>query len=359
MQAAAGLLVAFAVASQPLLHGEVNKTAHLAVDDLVARGFRADGACFVVSHAFHFIFVKIAKVGGSSVVKMLKAAVCGVHHPGPWAIHAICTNSTLLDHGQAIDPNMTDGKMQCLRYPPDAKTWMAYFVFVYVREPSSRRLSTVTYCSTSPRGSRGCDKLCASSRGCGRCTPNHCVPLHPYVVTASNESFVDFVGYTETLNSDFRTALMTVSYRHEQRTGSPIAWHPFNLETSVNPSKNQSVCMSAQRCLAAGLTGLGSASWKDDERDVDLFSRSATSVREQNPLLSLQPPGASTMPAPSSVLRFLPQLQCRELQDLAPSRTSCKLYDGQPDKCAKMRVSRKLCTYAQGGCRLSEHILCE
>ena len=220
-------------------------------------------------------------------------AVCGVKHEGPWSFEPShhCRNGTLLDHGQLRKNDSPQGTAQCRSRAPPHALWMDYFVFVFAREPDARRLSTIDYCNFRPH-LRTCCELCASTKGCASCSMNHCTPQHPYIMSASNESYVDYIGRTEALNEGLAAVLRIISRRHEMRTGAPIKWHPFENDIVANVAgKHRAAltCSSAQECFAAASDGFGNATRSDDVRDAALFGRpsrccgsraSATFVRE-------------------------------------------------------------------------------
>ena len=154
------------------LIGHTHSKADYSADALVQRGYRADGVCFLVSRAYRFIYVKLAKTGSSSVVKILKAAVCGLESKGgSWDLKS-CPDGSLLDHGQLHRDNAT--QMQCRLTPPSPSEWAQSFVFTIARSAAERRLSTVRYCAINDRRfamaykhRTSCERRCTSQPSCG------------------------------------------------------------------------------------------------------------------------------------------------------------------------------------------------
>ena len=275
--------------------GRTTKTANYSAPALVQRGYREDGVCFLVSRTYRFVYVKLAKTGSSSVVKILKAAACGLHSKGSWDMD-VCPDGSLLDHGQVSRKKDQATQLQCRLTPPSPSEWAESFVFTFVRAAAERRLSTVKYCWINGRTARtftartSCGARCRSTPDCGVCPPNHCVPMHPYLRSAAGEPFMDYVGNTSRLNADMATILELVSWRHAQRTGRPIAWRAFPNDTHANvhadrpaveadnnckrnsrtPCRNVD-CKSAKQCWDAATAGFGNGSRADHLLDEALF----------------------------------------------------------------------------------------
>ena len=176
-------------------------------------------ACFWVSDRYKFIGVKLAKVGGSSLVKFLKSALCGVTVHGAHDTAAACADLHLLDHGQREGSD-------CVHELPPREKWRDYFVFGFVRNPYARRASMVRYCNI---GGGELARGMPLAAGCGRCSRIHCAPAAAALsvrghagtpLLRRNASLVDFVGHTETLREDLERVLHAV----QARAGRAIAW---------------------------------------------------------------------------------------------------------------------------------------
>ena len=119
-----------------VLHGHVGRNR-----DLYPRSNALHSACYWVSDRYKFIGIKLAKAGGSSMIKFLKSALCGVQVQGAFNVSASCPDIAVLNHGQREQSD-------CLQAPP-ARKWREYFVFVVVRNPYARRASMVRYCGVA------------------------------------------------------------------------------------------------------------------------------------------------------------------------------------------------------------------
>ena len=126
------MLICSVFGSCPSLQGFVQKTAIPQEGD--AQRFAP--ACFLVSHEFQFIAIKLAKTGGSTLLKFIKEFLCGVTFSGPYDVHKACNSTWLLDHGQGGGV-----AADCSPKLPSPHIWKQYFVFVVVRDPMSRRRS--------------------------------------------------------------------------------------------------------------------------------------------------------------------------------------------------------------------------
>jgi len=225
-------------------------------------GYMPDN-CFVFSDAYKFIFVKQQKNAGSSIIQILKEAICNVQTTGTWG-GAACSNVTLLNHGQRAGDIVS--RADCVKdIHQISSTFHDYFVFSFLRHPAERAASMVQYCAINWRNRTGC-KQC-ESRGCGVCPPNHCGPQFPRLFSRSGRAYVDYIGHVETLGEDMKEILSIISARHVVRTGgSPIKFtNPHNRSdiTDIRVNSNRTLAYanredkrppplqcSAAKCLA-------------------------------------------------------------------------------------------------------------
>ena len=187
-----------------VLHGHVGRNR-----DLYPRSNALHSACYWVSDRYKFIGIKLAKAGGSSMIKFLKSALCGVQVQGAFNVSASCPDIAVLNHGQREQSD-------CLHKLPPARKWREYFVFAVVRNPYARRASMVRYC-----GVAGGDLVrgIPYRAGCGSCASIHCTPVAPALLRG-NSTLVDFVGRVESLQADLETILNEV----QRRNGRGIEW---------------------------------------------------------------------------------------------------------------------------------------
>ncbi|CAK0802129.1 unnamed protein product, partial [Prorocentrum cordatum] len=214
-------------ADKTVLDGWVHKSS--APDG--STGYRP--LCVWVSDKYQFIGLKYAKVGGSTIIKMLKSAFCGVTFTGPFGSEVPCPDSKVLDHGQE-SARMERGRMlypNCQQKLPDKRKWEEYFVFAFVRNPYSRRLSMVKYCMKG----RMCEACLSPS--CGTCSLKHCQAMYSNLVASDDSSYVDFVGHTETMAADMDTVFHEINRRFLERTGKSIAWRNDSEVTSMLVNK--------------------------------------------------------------------------------------------------------------------------
>jgi hypothetical protein len=198
--------------------GFVNKTAR--PHDFDVASPPSTGLCFWVSHKYKFVGIKVAKSGGSTFLKKLKSAFCGVTFDGPFDITAQCPDTSVLDHGQAEHDD-------CIHTLPLPNVWDDYFVFTVVRNPWARRESMMHYCDVR-------DIRAGHDKHCGRCSLVHCKPYGPGIMSPDGASFVDFVGHSENLNNDMETILHEVAKRYAQTNdGQSISWLNTTLQTDA------------------------------------------------------------------------------------------------------------------------------
>lgn len=191
------------------------------------------GTCFYVSDKYKFIGVKVPKAGGSSVLKVLKSSLCGVRFRGAFNKGAKCPNATVLDHGQFVSDD-------CVRTLPSREKWEKYFVFTFVRNPWARRASMLEYCNLGNWSAACGTNTCGS-----KCTPNHCEPFSPLIVSSNGAPFVDFVGHSESLQSDMRAILAEIGRRYVLDTGAKgIEWQNTTDETGTRVNVNGRQCAS-------------------------------------------------------------------------------------------------------------------
>lgn len=218
------MLISSALGACPSLQGFIQKRATPQEGDV--RRFAP--ACFLVSHELRFIAIKLAKTGGSTILKFLKEFLCGVTFNGSFDSHKACNSTWLLDHGQGRGADA-----DCLRELPPPHIWKQYFVFVTVRDPMARRRSMVDYC----RIGSWCDSCSATPKECGRCDPIHCAPMAGTVISQDGRSFVDYIAYTETLNEDMLAIFNHINRLQELRKARPMNFsHSVAATLKTNPS---------------------------------------------------------------------------------------------------------------------------
>ncbi|CAK0806731.1 unnamed protein product, partial [Prorocentrum cordatum] len=105
------------------------------------------------------------------------------------------------------------------------------FVWAFVRNPFLRRASMVRYCMEG----HICD-ACAKD-DCGRCSNQHCASMYPNVVSPDDESYVDYIGHTETLHDDLTEIFLEVQRRFRNATGKGIRWYNSTDMTSIQVNK--------------------------------------------------------------------------------------------------------------------------
>lgn len=221
------MLICSAFGSCPSLQGFIQKGAIPQKGDVQ----RFAPACFLVSHEFQFIAIKLAKTGGSTLLKFLKEFLCGVTFRGSYDKDKACSSTWLLDHGQGR--GVPD---DCLHELPSPHIWKQYFVFVIVRDPMARRRSMVDYCRIGLNDS-WCDSCSATPEKCGRCSPWHCAPMAGTVISQDGRSFVDYVAYTETLNEDMLAIFSHINRLQERRKARPMNFSSRVAATlKTNPS---------------------------------------------------------------------------------------------------------------------------
>merc|ERR1712113_607759 len=178
------------------------------------------GLCFWVSDKYKFIGVKVAKSGGSTFLKKMKDALCGITFDGPYDLRAQCPDKFVFDHGQAEHDD-------CIHTLPLPSKWDDYFVFTVVRNPWARRESMVHYCHID-------DINISHGKHCGTCSLAHCKPYGPGILSPDGSSFVDFVGHVEHLNNDVETILREVAKRYAQNSGGQsISWLNTTMQQYV------------------------------------------------------------------------------------------------------------------------------
>jgi len=169
------------------------------------------GLCFWVSEKYKFIGIKVAKTGGSTFLKNMKYALCGITFDGPYDLTAQCPDKSVFDHGQMDNDD-------CIHTLPRPNEWDDYFVFAVVRNPWARRESIMHYCEIA-------DINLSHDEHCGKCTLGHCKPYGSGIMSPGGASFVDFVGHAENLNNDMETILHEVVKRYAQKnSGQGISW---------------------------------------------------------------------------------------------------------------------------------------
>ena len=235
--------------------------------------------CYDRAQKYSFIFVKMGKNGGSSVLKILKEGLCGAVTVGRFG--GACPNRTVLDHGQgqrlgevrapcqramrgssASAPSATSCAQFtniCLPNPPSRDVWASSFVFTFVRDPVARRVSAIEYCGVQGYGTkRGCDRCGAghlhlglengTSRvsthvsTCGSCSSWHCAPQHSSVLSPSGHSYVDYVGHTENLADDMVSVARRCpdTHLHEVIRGHASCRRCGDTHTSPTPVNTRS-----------------------------------------------------------------------------------------------------------------------
>ena len=203
------------------------------------------GACFIVSHEYRFIFLKLGKNGGSSVAKILKEALCGPITGGRFG--GTCNDSKLLDHGQ--HQRNREFANFCVQHPPAADTWQQYFKFVFVRDPAERRVSMVEYCGVALRSNSSCERCAAYFHStklplCGICTPFHCKVQHESIFSHHrNSSYVDYIGRVDTLQMDMEVILREISRRYDAASGNMhrgIQWANKSIVTGLTANVHSS-----------------------------------------------------------------------------------------------------------------------
>ena len=201
-------------------------------------------ACFVVSDAFEFIFVKMGKNGGSSVEKILKKALCGNVATGRFG--GKCANSSILNHGQHVRDRALANF--CLPHPPPREKWSSYFKFAFVRAPAARRVSMIEYCgvSLSLKGCARCATLTSNvsrTPSCGVCSSWHCAAQRDAIVSSTNgtSTYVDYVGRTETLGIHMDAVLHIIAARYIARTGgTSMPWMNTTQLTDIKANVDSS-----------------------------------------------------------------------------------------------------------------------
>lgn len=188
-------------------------------------GFRVD-TCFVVSDKYRFIYVKLQKNAGSSIIQMLKEAFCDTRTAGTWGGPA-CRDTHVLWHGQLAGANYSNSDCVSIK-SINASSFRDYFVFSFLREPAARAVSMVQYCAIGwHRHSSGC-KAC-DTNGCGMCPWNHCEPQYDRLFSPSGRAYVDYLGHVETLSDDMHEVIAAVRARYFARTGETLeVYNPRN-----------------------------------------------------------------------------------------------------------------------------------
>jgi len=98
--------------------------------------------------------------------------------------------------------------------------------------------------------------------------------MHPHIVSPLNDSYVDFIGHTETMSDDLKTVFSKIQQRHLQETGQGIQWHNTTDLTSLWVNKARGVgIMEEHSSFQSFLNCPGCVEHMRNtyQRDVELF----------------------------------------------------------------------------------------
>lgn len=154
----------------------------------------------IISHKHRFIFIAIPKTGTHAIREALRT------HLGDddWEQVALFEKKQFpfpeiaqLSHGH-IGANQIEPYL-------DADIWNSYFKFAFVRNPWCRFIS---YCSFMTRKSRGFEKNPQQAMSFflnDPATRGHILfrPQREFIVNEKGEIIVDFIGHTETIQTDY------------------------------------------------------------------------------------------------------------------------------------------------------------
>eukprot|EP01084_Bolivina_argentea_P319493 554167_1 len=227
----------------------VTNHEHLQMKDIPnIESFVSKTTCLVISDEFKFIWIKIAKTGGSSLLKILKKQLCNITFSGSWNTNKRCVTEDILHFSG------TKGE-DCLHTMTTdiINKWQTYFVFTVIRNPYSRLISITNYCKIH--------LLCFNpTKQCGRCSLQHCNPYSSQIINPTTGKFyVDYIIKMESYQKDIDFVTKVLHAKNEH--------FPVNLTLPfVNKAKmnNQTKIISSQ-CVNTTLT-------KYYSQDMDIYA---------------------------------------------------------------------------------------